>query len=48
MFDIEDEFDIRIPDGEFRVTTIQDMAEAMDRFISEQNSEQDAGSSSHD
>jgi acyl carrier protein len=48
MFDIEDEFDIKIPDREFKVTTIQDMVHALDRFISEQNSEQDAESSSHD
>ena len=47
MFDIEDEFDIKIPDREFKVTTIQDMVDALDRFISEQNSEQDIGSSSH-
>jgi acyl carrier protein len=48
MFDIENEFNIRIPDREFKVTTIQDMVDALDRFISEQASEQDAGSSSHD
>ncbi|MCX5898363.1 MAG: phosphopantetheine-binding protein [Proteobacteria bacterium] len=47
MFDIEDEFNIRIPDREFKVTTIQDMVDALDRFISEQGSEQDIGSSSH-
>lgn len=43
MFDIENEFNIRIPDQEFRVRTIQDMVDAVDRFISEQN----IGSSSH-
>ena len=48
MFDIEDEFHIKIPDREFKVKTIQDMVDALDRFISEQHSEQDAGSSSHD
>jgi len=37
MFDIENEFDIRIPDQEFRVRTIQDMVDAVDQFISEQN-----------
>jgi acyl carrier protein len=47
MFDIENEFNIRIPDREFKVTTIQDMVNALDRFISEQDSEQDIGSSSH-
>ncbi|MCG6535448.1 MAG: phosphopantetheine-binding protein [Syntrophales bacterium LBB04] len=47
MFDIESEFDIRIPDQEFKVTTIQDMVDALDRFISEQHSEQDIGSASH-
>lgn len=44
MFEIENEFNIRIPDRDFKVTTIQDMVEALDRFISEQ----DTGSSSHD
>jgi len=43
LYDIENEFDIRIPDQEFRVRTIQDMVDAVDRFISEQN----IGSSSH-
>jgi len=43
MFDIENEFNIRIPDQEFRVRTIQDMVDAVDRFISEQNT----GSSKH-
>ena len=47
MFDIEGEFDIRIPDREFKVGTIQDMVDALDRFISEQHSEQSIGSSSH-
>ena len=46
MFDIEDEFDIRIPDREFKVRTIQDMVDALDRFISEQNAKQDIVSSS--
>ena len=36
MFDIETEFNIRIPDQEFRVRTIQDMVDAVDRFILEQ------------
>jgi acyl carrier protein len=43
MFDIENEFDIRIPDRQFKVITIQDMVDALDRFVSEQN----VGSSSH-
>ena len=47
MFDMENEFNIRIPDQEFKVTTIQDMVDALDRFISEQDSEQDIRSSSH-
>ncbi len=47
MFDIENEFNIRIPDREFKVTTIQDMVDALDRFISEQDSEPEIGSSSH-
>jgi len=36
MFDIENEFKIKIPDEEFNVTTIQDMVDAVDRFVSEQ------------
>jgi len=36
MFDIEDEFKIKIPDQEFKVTTIQDIVDAVDRFVSEQ------------
>jgi acyl carrier protein len=36
MFDIENEFRIKIPDQEFKVTTIQDMVDAIDRFVSEQ------------
>ena len=48
MFDIENEFSIRIPDREFKVKTIQDMVDALDRFISEQDSERDIGPSRHD
>ena len=47
MFDIENEFNIRIPDRDFKVTTIQEMVDALDRFISEQDSEQYIGSLSH-
>ena len=36
MFDIENEFNIKIPDQEFKVITIQDMVDAVDRFILEQ------------
>jgi acyl carrier protein len=43
MFDIEKEFNISIPDQEFKVTTIQDMVDALDRLISEQH----IGSSSY-
>ncbi len=39
MFEIEGEFNIRIPDQEFRVRTIQEMVDAVDRFVSEQNTE---------
>ena len=42
MFDIEDEFHIKIPDEEFRataITKIQDIVDAVDRFISEQTVE---------
>ena len=48
MWDIENEFNIRIPDRDFKVTTIQDMVDALDRFVSEQSSEQIIGSSNHD
>ena len=37
LFDIEDEFKIKVPDREFEVKTIQDMVDAVDRFISEQD-----------
>ena len=49
MFDIENEFNIRVPDQELRelaVTTIQDMVDALDRFISEQDPGQAIGTSS--
>jgi acyl carrier protein len=36
LFDIENEFKIKIPDQEFRVRTIQEIVDAVDRFISEQ------------
>ena len=36
MFDIENEFKIKIPDEEFKVITIQDMVDAINRFIDEQ------------
>ena len=36
MFDIENEFNIKIPDEQFKVVTIQDMVDAIDRFVSEQ------------
>lgn len=49
MFDIENEFNIRVPDQELRelaVSTIQDMVDALDRFISEQDPGQAMGTSS--
>jgi len=39
MFDIEDEFAIKIPDEDFKataLTTIQDIIDAVDRFVVEQ------------
>jgi acyl carrier protein len=36
MFDIENAFNIKIPDREFKVATIQEMVEAVDRFVAEQ------------
>jgi acyl carrier protein len=47
LFDIEDEFNIKVPDREFEVKTIQDMVDALDRFISEQDSKQDIVSSTN-
>ena len=47
LFDIESEFNIKIPDREFKVTTIQDMVDALDRFIAEQFPERSVGSSSY-
>ena len=47
LFDIEKEFNIIVPDQEFKVKTIQDMVDALDQLISEQNPEQDTGSSRH-
>lgn len=47
LFEIENEFDVRIADREFKVITIQDMVDALDRLILEQHSEQEIGSSSH-
>ena len=43
LFDIENKFNISIPDREFKVKTIQDMVDALDQFISEQDSEQKIG-----
>lgn len=36
MFDIDNEFHIKIPDGEFEVMTIRDIADVVDRLILEQ------------
>jgi len=36
MFDIENEFKIKIPDQEFKVTSIQEIVDAVDRFVSKQ------------
>jgi acyl carrier protein len=39
LFDIEDEFAIKIPDEDFKataLTTIQDIIDAVDRFVAEQ------------
>jgi acyl carrier protein len=47
LFDIESEFNIKIPDREFKVATIQDMVDALDRFISEQFPERSVGSPSY-
>jgi acyl carrier protein len=47
LFEIENEFDVRIADREFKVITIQDMVDALDRLILEQHSDREIGSSSH-
>jgi acyl carrier protein len=47
MFDIENEFKIQIPDREFKVKTIQDMVDALDLLISDQFSEREIASLSH-
>ncbi len=36
MFELENEFNIEIPDHEFNIKTIQDMVDSLERFISEQ------------
>ena len=36
MFDIEEEFKIKIPDNRFKVSTIQDMVKVIAQFIGEQ------------
>ena len=36
MFDIETEFNIKIPDQEFKVTTIQDIVDVVERLVAEQ------------
>jgi acyl carrier protein len=47
LFEIENEFNIRIADREFKITTIQDMVDALDRLILKQDPEQKVGASSH-
>ncbi len=37
MFVLEDEFKIKIPDREVKITTIQDMITAIDRLVGEQH-----------
>jgi acyl carrier protein len=36
LFDIENEFNIRIPDQKFNIATLQDIVDAVERFISDQ------------
>ena len=36
IFDIEKEFNIRISDQKFKITTLQDMVDSLDQFILEQ------------
>lgn len=40
LFDIEKEFNVKIPDREFKVTTIQEMVDVLDRFMLERDMEQ--------
>jgi|SRR5208283_3397862 len=37
MFVLEDEFKVKIPDREVKITTIQDMIDAIDRLVGEQH-----------
>lgn len=37
MFELENEFNIRIPDREVKILTIQDMVDVINRFTAEQN-----------
>lgn len=37
MFVLEDEFKIKIPDRDVKITTIQDMIDAIDRLVAEQH-----------
>lgn len=36
MFELENEFSIRIPDREVKIQTIQDMVDVINRFVAEQ------------
>ena len=37
MFSLEDEFKIKIPDREVKITTIQDVIDIIDRLVEEQH-----------
>ncbi len=38
MFTLEDEFKIKIPDREVKITTVQDVIDIIDRLVREQHS----------
>jgi acyl carrier protein len=40
MFELEKEFDIKIPDREVKLDSIQDMISVIDRLVAEQHAEQ--------
>lgn len=41
MFTIEEEFNIKIPDREVQINTIQDLIDTIDRFVAEQKPKTD-------
>lgn len=40
MFALEDEFKIKIPERDVKITTVQDLANLIDKLVSEQHTDQ--------